>query len=184
MISENRIKEICDLYYKDVYRYCFSFVKNVDDSQDITQDTFKFLIEKSSELQDNNIKAWLYSVALIKIKQHNTNQSVNSQHISFDDGDSWLLYDEDELYTIEDIISQHIYDTERIQAEKQKILDSLSESERTLYEEAYVKKKKYKEIAKEKGISNKTINVQTFRLRNKIKAIVKGVFEFCFMFLS
>lgn len=183
MISENRIKEICDLYYKDVYRYCFSFVKNVDDSQDITQDTFKFLIEKSSELQDNNIKAWLYSVALIKIKQHNTNQSANSQHISFDDGDSWLLYDETELYTIEDIISQHIYDVERIRTEKQKILDSLSESERILYEEAYVKKKKYKDIAKEKGVSDKTINVQTFRLRNKIKAIVKGVFEFCFMFL-
>lgn len=183
MISENRIKEICDLYYKDVYRYCFSFVKNVDDSQDIAQDTFKLLIEKSFELQDKNIKAWLYSVALIKIKQHNTNQSANNQYISFDDKDSWLLYDEDEMYTIEDIISQHIYDAERIQDEKQKILNSLSESERELYEEAYVKKKKYKDIAREKGVSDKTINVQTFRLRNKVRAIVKSIFDFCFMFL-
>ncbi len=184
MISEDRIKQICDLYYRDVYRYCFSYVHNVEDAKDITQETFAFLIERASKLQDDNIKAWLYSVALIKIKQHNTTQSANNQHISFDDGDSWLLYDEDEIYTIEDIISKHIYDTERIQAEKQKILDSLSESERALYEEAYVKKKKYKEIAKEKGVSNKTINVQTFRLRNKIKAIVKTIFEFCFIFLT
>lgn len=182
MISDNRIKEICDLYYRDVYRYCFSFVKNADDSQDLTQETFKLLVEKAPTLQDDNIKAWLYSVALIKIKQHNNSRSVNIQHVSLDDGDSWLLYDEDEIYTIEDIISKYIYDTERIQVEKQKILDSLSNYERSLYEEAYVKKRKYKEIAKEKGVSNTTINVQTFRLRNKIKAIVKNVFEFCFIF--
>lgn len=181
MISDNRIKEICDLYYRDVYRYCFSFVKNVDDSQDLTQETFKFLVEKAPTLQDENIKAWLYSVALIKIKKLNNSRSEDSKRLSLDDSDSWLLYDEDEIYTIEDMISKHIYDTERIQLEKQKILNSLSDSERILYEEAYVKKRKYKEIAKEKGVSDSTINVQTFRLRNKIKAIVKNIFEFCFM---
>ena len=85
MISENRIKEICDLYYRDVYRYCFSFVQNVEDSQDITQETFAFLIEKANELEDKNIKAWLYSVALIKIKQNYNNKDTRIQHLSFDD---------------------------------------------------------------------------------------------------
>lgn len=180
MISDSRIKEICDLYYRDVYRYCFSYMKNVENSQDVTQETFEFLIEKASTLEDKNIKAWLYSVAQIKIKIHNS-KPIN---ISFDENDSCLLYNEEEFYTIEDAISRYIYNDERIQQEKQKILDSLTDKERTLYEDAYVKKKKYKDIAKRNGVSDRTINVQTFRLRNKIKAIVKGVFEFCFIFLT
>lgn len=183
MINDNRIKEICDLYYRDVYRYCFSYVKNVEDAQDITQETFEFLIERAATLEDKNIKAWLYSVAQIKIKLHKNNQPINKQQVSFDDKDSWLLYNEEETYTIEDTISKYVYNNERIQKEKQKNLDSLSQNERELYEEAYVKKKRYKEIAQEKGVSRMTINVQTFRLRNKIKTIVKSVFEFCFMFL-
>lgn len=181
MISNSRIKEICDLYYKDVYRYCFSFVKNVDDSQDITQDTFKYLIEKSSELQDKNIKAWLYSVALIKIKQYSNNKSAKPSKISFDDQDSRMLFDENDIYTIEDAISQYMYDSERIEEEKQKVLNMLTEKERELYEEAYVKKKKYSEIAQDKGVSTIAINVQTYRLRNKIKAIVKSIVDFCLM---
>lgn len=182
MINDSRIKEICDLYYRDVYRYCFSYMKNVENSQDVTQETFEFLIEKASTLEDKNIKAWLYSVAQIKIKLHNS-KPINSHHVSFDDNDSCLLYNEEEFYTIEDTISKYIYNDERIQQEKQRILDSLTAKERTLYEEAYVKKKKYKDIAKGNGVSDKTINVQTFRLRNKIKSIVKSVFEFCFVFL-
>ena len=182
MIDNNRIKEICDLYYKDVYRYCFSYVKNVEDSQDITQETFKFLIERANTLEDKNIKAWLYSVAQIKIKLHNNNQLIRGQHISLYNKENWLLYDEEETYTIEDTISQYIYDNERIQAEKQKVLDSLTPNDRKLYEEAYVKKRKYNEIAQEKGVSRMTINVQTFRLRNKIKLIIKNILEFCFIF--
>lgn len=182
MISNDRIKEICDLYYKDVYRYCFSFVQNVDDSQDITQETFAFLIEKASELEDKNIKAWLYNVALIKIKQHGNKKASKKQHISSENLDS-LMFCEDKTYSIEDTISQYLYDSERIDVEKQKILDSLTPKERELYDEAYVKKRKYSEIARDKGVSDTTVNVQTYRLRNKIKAIVKGVFDFCLIFL-
>lgn len=181
MISNDRIKEICDLYYKDVYRYCFSFVKKVADSQDITQETFKFLIEKAPKLQDKNIKAWLYSVALIKIKQYSNNKSAQPSNIPFNDQDDRMLFDEDDLYTIEDAISQYLYDDERIDVEKQKVLDLLTEKERELYEEAYVKKKKYSEIAHDKGVSEISINVQTYRLRNKIRTIVKGIFDFCLM---
>lgn len=181
MISEKRIEEICDLYYGDVYRYCFSYLKNTENAQDITQETFEFLIERANTLDDKNMKAWLYSVAHIKIKLYNNSLS-NNQHLSFDDKDGWLQYNGEEIYTIEDSISKYIYNNERIQTEKQKILNSLTPSEQKLYEEAYVKKRKYSEIAQEKGVSRMTINVQTFRLRNKIKAIVKNVFEFCFMF--
>lgn len=183
MISDNRIKEICDLYYRDVYRYCFSYLQNVEDSQDITQETFAFLIERATTLEDKNIKAWLYSVALIKIKQNQNNKTTKVQHISFDDRESRLLFEEEDIYTIEDTISQYLYSSERISEEKQKILDSLTQKEQELYNEVYVKKRKYREIAQDKGVSDKTINVQTFRLRNKIKAIIKGVFDFCFMFL-
>ena len=183
MINDNRIKEICDLYYKDVYRYCFSFVHDVEDAKDITQEIFMFFIQNSATLEDENIKAWLYSVALIKIKQFGNNKFIKKQNISFDDLDSWRLFDQERIYTIEDTISQYIYDDQRIEEEKQKILGSLTTKERELYYEAYVKKKKYSEIAQEKGVSDITVNVQTFRLRNKIRSIIKSIFEFCFMFL-
>lgn len=183
MINDNRIKEICDLYYRDVYRYCFSFVQDVEEAKDITQEIFVFFIQNAEKLEDENIKAWLYSVALIKIKQHCNNRYTKNQNMSFDDLDNWLLYDRDRAYTIEDTISQYLYDDQRIEEEKKKILDSLTAKERELYYDAYVKKKKYSEIAQEKGISDVTVNVQTFRLRNKIRTIVKSVFDFCFMFL-
>ncbi len=183
MINDDRIKEICDLYYKDVYRYCFSFVKNVDDSQDITQDTFKLLIEKASELQDKNIKAWLYSVAIIKIKQYSNNKSTKIHKISFDEQNSRMLFDEEAVYSIEEALSQYLYDSERIDTEKQKVLNLLTEKEQELYIEAYIKKKKYSEIARDKGVSDISVNVQTYRLRNKIKSIVKSIVDFCLMIL-
>lgn len=181
MISDNRIKEICDLYYKDVYRYCFSLIQSVYDSQDITQETFELLIEKACTLEDENIKAWLYSVALIKIKQYRKDEAVAKCHISPENPEKILL-PEDKTYSIEDAISQYLYDDRRIEAEKQNVLDLLTQKERELYDEAYVKKRKYSEIARDKGVSNVTINVQAYRLRNKITALVKGIFDFCLNF--
>ncbi len=183
MISEKRIEEICDLYYGDVYRYCFSFVQDAEDAKDITQEIFIYFIQNASTLQDENIKAWLYSVALIKIKQHRHNKFSKSQNVSFDDLDRRLLLEQDRNYTIEDSLSQYLYDDQRIEEEKQKILDSLTPNEHKLYYDAYVKKKKYSEIAQDKDISEITVSVQTFRLRNKIRAIIKTIFDFCFMFL-
>ena len=69
LISFERANEIANLYYNDIYHLCFSRLKSEEDAADVSQDVFLFFQENYNELEDDYIKAWLYSVANNKIKE-------------------------------------------------------------------------------------------------------------------
>ena len=61
-------KEVTESYEKYklmIYRVCFTYMKNVTDTEDMVQDTFIQLIRKGPKFEsDEHEKAWLLRVAI------------------------------------------------------------------------------------------------------------------------
>lgn len=183
MINEQRLKEICDNHYNDVYRYCYSRVHDVHDAKDITQEVFKLFIEKAPKLEDKNIKAWLYDVAMLKIKESYKVQKPTPKFVSLDDNKSIHSIEVGTSYALDDDVILNNWNDEDIFDEKEKILDRLTDEEKILYDAVFVKKMKYKEIAEENNLTTKAVNVRAFRLKQKLKEFIKDSTTLLIMFL-
>lgn len=58
------IEEIYRIYFRDVYRYILSIVKNKSIAEDITQDTFVKVIKNIDKYNGSqHTKAWLFTIA-------------------------------------------------------------------------------------------------------------------------
>lgn len=80
-------EQIAEKYYHDVYKFCCSRCRNADAAQDITQETFLFLINKIDGLTENNIRSWLFSVANNKLYEYFRTISVENSYVCADDVD-------------------------------------------------------------------------------------------------
>ena len=62
--KESWFREIYDLYADNVYRLCFSYMKNEMDAEDVMQDTFFKLYKQGPFIQEKEeAKAWLLVAA-------------------------------------------------------------------------------------------------------------------------
>jgi len=64
LIEKERCNEIISQYYTEIYNYCFARM-NFDSyaAEDCTQEVFITLFRKIKDLDDNNIRLWLYRSA-------------------------------------------------------------------------------------------------------------------------
>lgn len=75
-------EEIMQKYYRELYNYIFTKVKNRQYAEDCTQDLFMILLKKHENLNENdNIRIWLYRTAdnVVKTyrrKNHNNDISL------------------------------------------------------------------------------------------------------------
>ncbi|MBE6770954.1 MAG: sigma-70 family RNA polymerase sigma factor [Ruminococcaceae bacterium] len=164
LISYERSKEIADLYYSDIYHFCYTRLKQDEVSADVTQDVFLFFQEHYEELDETKIKAWLLSVANNKIKEEFREIARREKELIygtvFGSGKSAdILYEIEEDNNIPDSV---------IEKKKQEILSLLTDKELKLFEMFYTKNMEYKEIAEELGISIGATRSRVCRLKNKI----------------
>lgn len=174
MIDEERLKEICNKSYNDVYRYCFSLLHDCDTAKDITQEVFKLFIEKSPKLCDKNIKAWLYDVAHKKIIAFHRKNNKALNIMSSVPLDSLNENDNCACFEINNELIFNSWSDEKIENEKEKILNRLNDEEKSLYIDIIINKKKYKDIAIEKNTTEKAINLKSYRLSKKLKKMIKA----------
>ncbi len=168
MISFERAEEIAEAYYDDVYRFCFSRIQNEEEASEVTQDVFLLFQEKCDELNDDKIRAWLYSVANNKLKEKSREIAEREKRLIF--GITSGLKSEDEL-TYEMEYEENITD-EEIDEKKSEIISSLSEKELELFMLFYSKHMKYSRLAETLGVSEASLRTRVSRLNAKIKAKV------------
>ena len=179
MLSQERLIELTQLYYHSIYRYCLSQIKNPHDAKDITQDVFFLLVERAPELEDINIRSWLYEVATRKLKENYRSKMVASKLSSLDENYDIVSTEEDFVHRIE----REDVDEKIIQNKKEEILKSLSVEELKLYKDVHIEKKTYPTIAEAMGLKEKTVNMRSQRLKKKIKDKVKKSFNSLKIFL-
>lgn len=81
-------------YYRDVYRYLFSFVKNPDESEEIAQETFVKAISSIKSFDGKkDIRAWLFTIA------------KNTYISKYRKDKNYSLQDLDEISECEDSVS-------------------------------------------------------------------------------
>jgi len=64
MYKEQEFTKIYEMYVDDIYRLCFSFMKNHMDAEDAVQETFMKYYHSGKEFEDEgHLKAWLIVTA-------------------------------------------------------------------------------------------------------------------------
>lgn len=170
MLDKKTINAIAVKYYDDVYRYCFSHLHcSKTAAEDLTQEVFLLLQQKSEKLEDKNIKSWLFKTSENKsyeyyraVKKDSVLVDLDNDAFSYDENEAFILFEE--CFPLSD---------EQIDKYKDIVLKSLTKKEQELYNKIYVEKKKYKEIAEELNTTEKAINLRAFRLRKKITTLAK-----------
>ncbi len=173
LIDENRINDLFYKYYERIYHFCLSYTQNYQDADDIAQQTFIILMNKASQLEDVKLDKWLYKTARLELcKLHKTKKREISR-VPFRIDDS---INEDNLlssFNMDTELDYLLYPDDVIEEHKETILNKLSDKDQYLYKAVFEENKSYREIAEELGISENTVNVRSFRLRAKLKDIIK-----------
>lgn len=143
------------------------------DADDCVQDVFLALTKALSEKKDiDNPKAWLTSVAYRRIadiyRESERNDVIftplNAQKI-------------DELYSLTIPVTPDgdEKDESEIRYLKEVVINKLDENDRRLLNDRYVLEKSTSEIAEEYGLTENNVYQRLYRLRIKVKMLVKNV---------
>ncbi len=167
MIDKIKVDLICKMYYESIYKFCLNRLNNEDDASDITQDVFLFFQEKADTLEDIHIKAWLYSVANLKIKEFLRKHGKEIAVASLANFDI-----EDETANIIDMFENlSDFDIEKIDKYREIIFNHLNEREKLLYQKHFIEGKSHSQIAEEMNISVKNVSVMISRMCKKIELL-------------
>lgn len=147
-----KFEEIVDKYYKDVYRFVFMMVKNRDDADDITQETFLKVRRYLWKFKGNSsVLTWIYRIATNEVKK------------SFKKNNRSL-----KLAKITNTEENGPYDD---------LKDAMEKLDRESYEILflkYFKNMSEKEIAFIVNVPEGTVKSRLFNAKKKLKEIIKS----------
>ena len=63
MLSKDELDGYCREYYSYIFNFCYSRLRNTEDAEDATQETFVAFSKKAHLLDSRHIKAWLATTA-------------------------------------------------------------------------------------------------------------------------
>ena len=152
-----------------IRKFCqYKLQSNPDYVDDCVQEVFLALLNVLTEGKKiEHPKAYLTKVALNKINDiYKQEEKRKLKTVPFEE--EHIKESKNFDYTLTEEI-----DEEEIEKVLDKILASLSESERTLLEDFYTKKIRQKELAGKMNISENALRQQLFRLKRKIIKEIK-----------
>ena len=160
-MDSNGIKELYNVYSRQVYIYAFSLCKNRHLAEDLMQDAFAKAI-LSLECSHGNVQAWLFRVCRNLWIDH----VRKSKHLS---------YIEIENIQIEDSSSDFLDDIIRTEEAMRlyKTIISMSHSFREVLTLYYYLELPQNKIAEILNMSNGAVRTLLYRARNKLKNIVE-----------
>lgn len=151
-------KAIYEIYYSRILTYCVGYVIDRNIAQELTQDTFVKLWEKSELFPDDTmLQPLLYRIArnnclnylkhLKVTEKYNKMQAHRQSEIEMN------------LYALSDESAQLII-SEELEAKIIQAINSLPPACKKVFEMSRMDEKKYSEIAVELGIAEKTVENQ------------------------
>lgn len=156
MLTEKEFCEYAEKYIDTVYRVAFSMLKNPQDADDITQETFLKLYTFSGRFQsDAHVRNWLIKVAVNGCK--NYFRAKWRSHDCLDDYAETLGFES------------------REQSELFSAVNSLEQKHRIVVHLHYFEGYSTKEIAELLSISENTVSTRLHRARAKLKKMMTEV---------
>ena len=161
--SDLSLEQVIEKYYPVIYEnnYYLLFKSKVN-AQDVTQNVFTLLVEKWDELEKTHIRAWLFSVARLKLYEfYRSNKRISDHVVSLE-----LL--KDELPISNEIHDTYNIDDKTLEKIKEEVLDMLTDDERRLYEDYFVNGVSYDKLMKLYSISYSAVTTRVSRLKEKL----------------
>lgn len=164
--------EVCERYYKDIFKYLVFTLKNEEAANDITQDTFVVVYKNIKKVYSHeNIGGYIFRTAQNLGKNYKKELYKRLiREINIDDN---VLDIQDYKSDIESSIDAQIDEYEYIT----EIIDSLSNEKQRLYKMYYVEHKSMKEIAAVMNVEYTALRMKYVRLRKEIKERVRELSE-------
>ena len=165
-LSKDQLDEIVNENYDRIFKYIMAKCGRKEDAEDLTQDTFLLLIKRSNKLSDDNISAWLYSVADKILKSYFRKKTADLSFLSDEDINNIPANDKIESEMGDEEFEKLLNDVQR------KIYDALSVEEKIIFIERYVKKQPVSVITNILDVSPDTVYVQSYNIKKKAKKII------------
>jgi RNA polymerase sigma-70 factor (family 1) len=162
----NSFSDIFSIYYKDLFFFAYSFIREVCDAEDIVQDTFVKLWEDHEKL---NVTVSLKSILLKTIQNkcidwHRHKRIINN-HSSYIINNAPLYEYDTDNYLLRSELESVI----------EKALARLPEKVREAYKLNRFEGLKYQEIAAKLNVSNRTVEV---RISKALEFLRKSLVNF------
>ena len=147
-----KFEDIVDKYYKDVYRFVFMMVKNRDDADDITQETFLKVRRYLWKFKGNSsVLTWIYRIATNEVKKSFKKNNRSLKLAKITNTEENAPYDD--------------------------LKDAMEKLDRESYEILflkYFKNMSEKEIAFIVNVPEGTVKSRLFNAKKKLKEIIKS----------
>lgn len=168
MVDKIKADLISKMYYEDIHKYCYTRLKNnFDDADDVTQDVFLLFQIKSPDLEDKNLRAWLFSTACRKCKEYMRKRGNELNYVPVEEYDI-----EDETANICELLEEcDSFDIEKIDQYREIVFKHLTEREKIIYQKHFIEGKSNIQIAAEMNTNRKNIGVMISRLNKKLDAL-------------
>ena len=168
IINNKQFELIVEKNYKLVYKICFDILKDVNESENISQETFISLyknIDKYCNLNENALKNLICKIALNKCKDY------------FKKTEFKLVTSIEEINT-KDLSESTLIEEELIKKERQllikKAVNQLKSPYREVITEYYLNDLSLDEISYKLGKNKYIIKTQIYRAKKLLKQNLKG----------
>lgn len=160
-MTENYIGLLIDKYGNTVLRLAYTYLKNQADAEDVLQDVFLSIIEKTPKFNDEtHERSWIIRTTINHCK------------------DKLKLYWNKNKRSIDDIAEMQITDTYNIDSSVFDAVMSLAEKYRVVVYMFYYEEYSTVEIAKLIGKNEVTVRSLLHRARKQLKTILKEEYDF------
>lgn len=168
--------ELMKLYRDSIYYILVKIVKNSDDAEDLTLETFgkafKYLDKYSPQYA---FSTWLFRIALnnsIDFIRHKNNipQCIDSEQYNYEQEQFIEHSQSAETPTPED----HVMDKQRVEMLRLAV-QQLPEKYRKVVELRYYEELSYEEISEKLGISLSNVKIQLLRAKNMLSQLMVNI---------
>lgn len=163
MPSDPEFEKLVDLYYRDLYRFAFSLIRNEADAADLTQQTFYIWALKGHQLRVlANAKGWLFTTLHREFLQARRRQErISDQPLTEEIVNEIAVVSIDAINKIDSDIMLELFEK----------IDQSYQAALVLY---YVEDLSYKEIAEVLDIPLGTVQSRIARGKTRLHELLTG----------
>ncbi|MGG4397390.1 sigma-70 family RNA polymerase sigma factor [Paenibacillus thiaminolyticus] len=165
--------ELCDTYFKPIYKYCRKLAKSqvelMDFADECTQNTFLEARKQISKLKNHpNVEGWLFTTARNFVNLSFRAMYLKNRYevIMTDDMNNQLESRNNEI----DQLIENAVDVDELYHQ---VLMNLSTSEYELYTDYYIKKMSIADLTRKYEVSGNAITTRIYRINKKMRSIVQ-----------
>ena len=147
-------QEIFDAYSERLFHFAYSYLKDVNETEEIVQDVFLRLWEIKSEIdEEKSFKSFLSKITVNKVFNHLKRQIVRQKY------EDYVL----KLEPVNPITPEESLSQKELECNLLEMLGKLPEQKRKIFELSKLKGFSNAEIAEQLGVSVRTVENQVYR---------------------